>query len=351
MKKRIISISAILLIAVAITATLAKNKKVIDSKNQVIDRSEIPVPVSVIAASLLPVQGNISLPSVLAPYEEAEISAGSSGKITRLNIDLGSRVTKGQVIGEIDARQKRISLQNTELTVEKLKKDYQRSKDLLEGNAINETSVSDALYNYENNRLQAEQIRQQIEDAGIVSPISGIVISKNMLAGEYVNTGASIASVVDVSRLKAIVYVNEKDIYRLKQDQKAIVFSEIFAGKEFQGKISYISPKGDENHNYQVEVLIENTVSQLKAGTYVKVEFAFEKSESSLQVPKKALVEGIKNPYVYVISGNRASQRRLVLGKETGENIEVLEGLKEGEEIVLDGLINLIEGSVIEKIN
>jgi len=351
MRNRIITIAIIVLVIAGIAVTLIRNKKAINENNKVVDRSEIPVSVAVTKVQLLPVQGNLSVPSVLAPEEEAVISSSVQGKITSMKFDLGTKVTKGQVIGTIDTKQKQISLQTTELTVEKLKNDYDRNQDLLKGNAINETAVTDAKYNYENNKLQADQIKQQIADANIVAPISGIITSRKLLEGEFANIGTTIGTVVNVSHLKAVVYVNEKDIYQLNEGDKATITTDVYPGKTFNGKVTFVSPKGDENHNYQVEVLVENAATQLKAGTYVKAEFNLGTSANALQIPKRALVDGMNNPYVYISAGNKAAQRKIVLGREIGENIEVLSGLNAGDEVIVDGQINLIEGSVIEKIN
>lgn len=351
MKNRIITIAIVAVVILGITFTLIRNKKAINESNKVADRSNVPVSVAVAKVQLLPVNGNLEVPSVLAPEDEAVISAGVQGKITSLKFDLGTKVTKGEVIGTIDTKQKQIALQTTELTVEKLKNDYERNQDLLKGNAINETAVTDAKYNYENNRLQADQIRQQIADANIVAPISGVITSRKLIEGEFANVGNVIGTVVDVSHLKAQVYVNEKDVYQLKDGDKAVITSDVFPGKTFGGRIGFISPKGDENHNYQVEVIVENADTKLKAGTYIKASFSLGTDANALQIPKKALVDGMKNPYVYVMAGNRAAQRKLVLGREIGENVEVLSGLNAGDEVVTDGQINLIEGSLVEKVN
>lgn len=345
MKTRIITIAIIVVIIGAISFQLAANKKKIDESKKVVDRSQVAVYVTTTNVALLPVSGNLTLPAVLEPKEKATISTGTQGKIETLNIELGSRVNKGQVIGTIDSKVKQINLQSTELTINKAKTDYDRNKDLLAGNAINETAVTDAKYNYENNQLQAAQLKQQIADARIISPISGIVTDKKLTAGEYVNMGTVIATLVDVNQLKTVVYVNEKDVYELKLGQLATVTTDVYPGKTFNGKIIYISPQGDDNHNYKVDVLLANGNAALKAGTYVKVEFNLNKSANALQIPKKALGSGMKNPYVYVVEGKKAVLRKIVLGREIGENVEVLSGLNEGESIITEGIINIVDGS------
>lgn len=350
MKTRIITIAVILGVVAAITFTLMGNKKEIDKKNKPVDRSEIPVAVSVTEVKSLPISGDILLPAVLEPNDQSTVSIGTSGKLTTLRIDLGTRVSKGQVIGSIDTKVKAVDLKSKELAMNKLKLDYERNKELLKGNAISENAVTEAKYNYETKQLEVSQLRQQIADANIIAPISGIITDKKVLQGEYVNMGSPIATIVDVSKLKTVVYVNEHEVYKLKLKQSASITSDVFPGQKAHGEVSYISPQGDENHNYKIEVTVSKTgvAKELKAGTYVKVSFDMQAEGNVLQVPKKALAQGTKDPYVYIAEGNKAIRRKIVVGRESGENIEVLSGLSAGDKVITDGQINLVEGSNIE---
>lgn len=348
-KKTIIIIASLVVVVLAIVLTLANNKKKINASNKTIDRSSVAVYVSTFKAEKLTIQGNLNIPAVLSPNEEASISAAAAGKIVRLNIELGSKVSKGQVIGVVDVKQKELNLKSTELNVQKLENDYERDQALLKGNAATESAVTKSKYDYESNKIQAELIRQQIKDGNIVSPINGIITDKKLIAGEYVNTGAQIASVVDVSKLKAVVFVSESDVFKLKERDQVNISTAIFPGTVFKGKISFINPKGDDNHNYRVEIAVANNNSiRLKAGIYVMAEFNVGGTSEALQIPKRALVEGIKNPYVFIASGNKSVKRKITLGREVGENIVVLSGLAAGEQVITDGQINLIDGSIIE---
>jgi RND family efflux transporter MFP subunit len=175
------------------------------------------------------------------------------------------------------------------------------------------------------------------------------VVQKNANAGEFANPGTPLASIMDVSVLKAIVYVSETNVYDLKLGQSAQVTSSIFPGKLTKGIVKYIAPKGDENHNYRVEVEIPN--SGYKAGTYVNVKFSFKKPAKALQIPKIALVEGVKNPFVYVVNGNSIAVRKLELGEEVGQNVVVKSGLTPGEKVITSGQINLTASSKISIVN
>lgn len=352
MKKKITIAVAVAAIISLIGFTLAKNKKQINEANKVVDRSAIAVPVFTTKTTEASLSGQFMLPAKVEPVNEADITINSAGKLQNLEIDLGSVVKKGQVLGSIDNSLKKLNLQSTQLLVDKYERDFNNYKELYKGNAASENEFTNAKYNYENAKTQAAQIRQQIEDGNLVAPVSGVIVKKNVEEGEFVNVGSVIATVVDISSLKASVMVSEKDIYRLHKGMPVAIYCDIYPGKTFKGNVRYISPKGDESHNYEVEVTIENNHNALiKAGTFVRVKFDVKNEASALQIPKKALVEGVKNPYVYIIDSNRAVVRKLVLGREAGENIEVLSGLQNGEEVIISGQINLTEGSLVEVVN
>ncbi len=346
--KIIIAIIAVLLIG-AMAYKLTQNKKVITQNEKFVDRSNVPVSVTTFDVNYFPVSTDYALPAVLDINNSGSINATNPGKIISLSIELGNHVTKGQLVGKVDTKLKEIAVKSTALTIDKLEKDAVRTKELIEGDAAPATSILDLNYNIEANKIQKQNLQQQIADNNIYAPISGIITQKNVNAGEFINPGTPIATIMDVSVLKAIVYVSENNVYDLKLGQSAQITSSIFPDKLTKGIIKYIAPKGDENHNYRVEVEIPN--SGYKAGTYVSVKFSFKKPAEALQMPKIALVEGVKNPYVYVVNGNNIAIRKLELGEEIGQNIVVLKGLTPGEKVVTSGQINLTTSSKISIVN
>ncbi|MFY7889399.1 MAG: efflux RND transporter periplasmic adaptor subunit [Spirosomataceae bacterium] len=349
MKKSLIITVSLLALVGFIAFKLYNNKQKIEANKVTIDRTIIPVAVSTVKADYLPYDGKVNLPANLELNNEATLSIGVQGKIEKLGIEVGSRVAQGQVIGKLDVKLKQINLKANELTLAKLEKDLQRNSDLLKGNAGTELSVINSKYDVENTRIQIEQVKQQIADGNIIAPISGVVTSRKLMAGEYVNPGTVIATIVDDVHLKAVVFVNEKDVYQLKVGQAASITSDVFPNKTFVGHVKFISPKGDENHNYRVELQLNTNA--LRAGTYVMVGFDLGRRASVLQIPKLALVEGTKNPYVYVVQDNVAKIQKITVGREVGENIEVVSGLQAGQEVVTSGQINLTNGSKITKTN
>lgn len=347
MKRKLIIVGAIALIGILIGYRLVANKSKIDAKNKLPENKEISIPVTVATVGEASTDQQLTRTGSLIPFKEADIMATTAGKVMAVKYELGSYVSKGATVVNVDSRLKTLSLQATELNINKLKKDTERYTKLLAGNAATEVQVNDTRYNYENALNQAEQIKQQIADASVQAPISGRIVKKNIEAGEFVNVGTSLGTILDVSRLKVQVNIGESDVYKLKEGQHVQVKTDIYPDKTFDGTISYIAPLGDESHNYPVEIVIQNS-GNLKAGTFVSVSFSQKTSQAALQIPRSALVESIRNPYVYVLENKTARQRKIEVGREFGDKIEVLSGLKAGETVITTGQINLSEGAAVQ---
>lgn len=348
--KRIITIILIVSVPAAIIIGLMTNKKTLDEAKQPIDRSNIAVKVTVDTVTLKTVDSSVTQPATLITDDDASVSAETSGKISSLNIELGTSVRKGQVIGHIDATENQQKLEAALLSITKLTSDYERSKVLLAGNATNANAVTDAKYELDAKKLEAAQLRTQINRAIIIAPSDGMITDRQKKAGEYVTTGTTIATITNVNILKANVNVPESQVLHIKKGQKAIITSSAYPGENFTGMVNYVSPKGDDNHNYTVQLAITNTGSmQLKAGLYVNVQFTLAAANQSLlMINKNALSEGVKNPVVFVFKNGVVEKRKLVTGTEQGDYIEVKSGLSAGELVVTNGQINLSDGSKAE---
>lgn len=346
-KTTLIVVVALLAITGLIGFRLAANKEKIDAQKLPVVKANVSIPVTVVSVAEGTVSQQLVKTGNLVPFKEAEIIATTAGKVTKVNFNLGSTIRPGATLVELDNRLKELSLEATQLSIDRLKKDVTRYNTLLAGNATTELQVNDTKYNYENAVNQAEQIKKQIADANVKAPIGGRIVQKDIEPGEYITVGKVLGRVLDVARLKVQVPVNESDVYQLREGQPVSVSADVFPGRTFRGRISYIAPQGSEEHNYPVEITIDNG-SSLKAGTFVNVDFSQKSTQKALQIPRSALVESIKNPYVFVVNNNVAARRTIQVGRDFGDSIEVLGGLKAGDQVVTTGQLNLSDGKPVQ---
>ena len=346
-KTTLIVVAALLAITGLIGFRLSSNKKKIDEQKKPVVQTNVAIPVTISSVTEGTVSQQLVKTGNLIPYKEADIIATTAGKVTKVNFNLGSSIRQGSMLVELDNRLKELSLQATQLSIDRLKKDVTRYNTLLAGNATTEIQVNETKYNYENAVNQSEQIRKQIADANVKAPIGGRIVQKDIEPGEYITVGKVLGRVLDVNRLKVQVPVNESDVYQLREGQTVKISADVFPDRTFNGRISYIAPQGSDEHNYPVEITIDNA-NGLKAGTFVNADFSQKSNQKALQIPRSALVESLKNPYVFVVNNNVATRRTITIGRDFGDAIEVLSGLKAGDQVVTTGQLNLSDGKPVQ---
>lgn len=361
-RKLILPIAVLVLIVLSIVSVLASNKRKIDKASEPVDRTKIAVAVTVANAEIKTLNIGTEYPATTQPYEEAVLNAQTSGLISYLNVSLGQYVRKGQVLGKLDTRILQNNLKSTEIAYQsakinkqKLWDDYVRAKDLYENKAGLEVNMISAKNSYDNasnsmdnSLVQIQLIKEQIQNANIIAPVSGTISINNIKQGEYVSPTMAIATISNVGVIKTTVFVDQQLSYMLKINQVATITSLVFPNEKFYGKIIYISPVADANHNYQIDLLIHNNnETKLKGGTDVQASFNTTTTEDTLVIPKSALNSDEQQPYVYVAENGKAVKKIIETGTIINDEVEVISGLQAGEKIITGGQINLTNGSNI----
>ena len=342
--KRIISIIIGIVILVAVGFRLKANHEAINKPKS---SSGITMDVSVNVAEVEEKTSGhtLSLTGILSPATELNISAQSQGQITSLNAELGQNKQKGAVIATIDNKLKLLAVQTSKVSEAKLKRDLGRYENLFKGGSVTEQQLDDARNAYSNAKIQLDQTEKQLDDATVIAPISGVITQKQVERGTYINIGNPIVSIVDISRLKIKLNVSETNVYQLKNGDKAKVTTEVYPGNSFDGHISFISSKGDETHNYPVEIEMPNSAKYpLKAGTFVNVEITVPGKAKSLYILREALQGSSQDARVYVAENGKAVLKKIVVLSGNDQYLQVLSGLNKGEKVVITGQINLSEG-------
>ncbi|MGA3013046.1 MAG: efflux RND transporter periplasmic adaptor subunit [Bacteroidales bacterium] len=346
--KRIIIIVIALSVLTLIVLRLSTNyKKVNANKNVSTDLAYVSV--NVFPVSKMSMTNSLQLTGYMGAYSEIVIASEAQGIITSLNAELGQEKSKGSIIATIDDKLKKLAVQTASISTAKLKKDLERYGNLYKGGTVTEQQLNDAQNLYDNAEIQLEQAEKQLSDATIKSPISGIITSKQVEEGEYINTGSPIATIVDISKLKIKLNVSEANVYQLKLKDKAIITTDIYPGVVFEGKISFISSQGDDSHNYPVEIVISNNPEHpLKSGTFTNVMIKLPVASDALYIPRESLLGSITEASVYVAENDKAVLKKIVVGNGNDKYIKVISGLKEGEKVIINGQINLSENKAIK---
>ena len=351
MKKRNIILIVILVLFAGFTIyKLVSNKAKIEASKETTLDPDFKIPVNVSKVENAPIGGTIQKTVSLLPFREAKIMVSMPGQIVSWKANLGDSFVEGVVMGNIDVKQTQLQLESAELALSRLEKEYKRYSDLLSGGGIPEVNFDEVKFNYENTKIQVAQLKQKLADSYVRAPFQGVVTMKLIELGEFANPGQPLVFLTDISKLKVMARLSETEIASVKLGDKVQILIGDQGNKEVEGQITYIAPKADAAKNYEVEVVLQNADKKIKAGGFAVARFGNEANENVLQIRRSAIVESIKNPYVYVLENGLARRKDIKLGRQSSNNLEVLEGLTEGETIIVSGQINLKDSTAVEVI-
>jgi HlyD family secretion protein len=384
-----VAIAFVLLIAGGVIAATRGGTKIDPTKLAKVERGDLAK--SVVAT------GKVT------PITKVEVKSKASGIVKKLYVDYGDRVKQGQLLAQLDkveiqaqVDQSRAALEAAEANLKSAQADYQRAKVDAEGpdvpllkraydrdvsmakdGVVSESALEDAQKNYElalnkqnvakaqvtvlnakiaqaqaqvvEDQANLKQLEEQLSYTDIVSPIDGIVLSRDVEMGDAVSSilvlGSSATLVMtlgDTSEVYVKGKVDESDIGRVYLGQRARIKVESFKDKTFEGKVTKISPMGVEKDNvttFEVRVSIQNPGGELKAEMTANAEIILEEHKNVLQIPEGSIIyDKDKKAYVDVPDpkGKDGMDKTAInIGISNGAKTEVLSGLKEGQEVVL----------------
>ncbi len=333
-----------------IVFTLFSNKAKMEAKARGSNFTSYPV--SVVSLTKQELSKNLSQVGVIAANNDVAIVAETQGKAIAVLAKVGSFVPAGSAIVQVDNELQKAQYLAAESNYEKAQKDFERFQLLHKDDLISDTQFESARLAFKAAEAECIAAKRQYKNSTITTPISGIITARPVDVGSMISPGMPVANVVDITKLKVKLNITEQDVFKLKVGDAVEVETDVYPGIKFSGKIESISVKGDEAHTYPVEISIPNNKEHpLKAGMFGRVYFNTGSAENVLAIPREAIVGSVKEPQVYVVENGAAKLRDIVVGSEFGTNLVVLQGLKEGEEVVINGQVNLkdnVEVTVIK---
>jgi len=353
MKKVLYIVIGIAVIGV-IGYILTNNKKKNEAETAIISEKNATVAVRTDTVSVTAPDMNYLANGIFTPAQELSFPAENSGRVIKVLVDEGSIVKKGQTLAIIKGDQLNIELQNAQAGYNNAVSDNQRYENAFKTGGVTKQQLDQAKLSLVNAKSRLAQARLSYGDATVKSSINGIVNVRNIEPGSVVSPGTVMFELVDVSKLKLKVTVNETQIAGLQKGSDVKVKASVYPDKEFTGKITFIAPKADASLNFPIEIEIANNPdNSLKAGMYGSAVFGSSSGNQPkiTTISRNAFVGGVANNQVFVVTNGEARLTRITSGRILGSQVEVLDGLKEGDIVVISGQINLVDGTKVSVIN
>ena len=285
-----------------------------------------------------------SYSSSVQAYATNNIMPQQGGRIRKINVEVGDYVSKGQVLAEMD----RLQLDQLALQVQNDEIEYARLKSLYEEGGLSQSDFETAELGY---KLRKSNYQNLEENTILRSPLSGYVTARNFDVGDMFAMTAPLFTVQQVTPVKLLVGISESEYTKVKKGDAVTITVDALPGREFEGKVGRLYPTIDPlTHTFSAEVLVQNADRTLRPGMYAKVSVTFG-SNQRIVIPDQAVVKlsGTGQKYVFVVAEDlTVTMVPVTLGRHMGTEYEVVEGLSEGETIVVKGHASLKTGDKVE---
>jgi len=326
-------------------------------------KDEVPaVPVEVAATQRAEMAALYSGTAPIEADRRALVMPKVSGEIRAVLADEGQRVKAGQVLARLDGDQLRLEVALNEATMRKLERDYNRNLELQQKGLVSATAIDNLKYELEAAKANWELARLQLSYTEIRSPIAGTVTQRldlvkvgntvTPVGGVIESADSSLFVVEDLDTLILRVNVPERELSKLSVGQPAELAFDAVPGRTFLGQIALISPSIDPaTATFGVRIRVTDTGSLLRPGMFARVAIVYERKPDALQIPRTALLDTDGQPKVFVVTDGKAAERAVTLGLSNGAWIEVTEGLKDGEQVVVVGQGAVKPGTAVRVVN
>jgi RND family efflux transporter MFP subunit len=313
------------------------------------------------------VAAHLTVVGNLIGLQTVDIAPRTGGRLLSVNVQLGDRVRRGQVLAKVEDREiveqvraaeasqevAKATIRQREADLKVAELNFERSKNLFGRQLLAKQALDDAESRYMaavaqtdlsraqllQNDARLQELRINLQHTSVTSPVDGYVGKRNVDPGAMVNTNTAIASVVDISRLRLVVNVVERDLRLVNAGDVADVEVDAYPGEKFSGKIARVAPVLDPaTRTATMEVEIPNNDHKLKPGMYARINLTVEERKNTLVVPKNAVIDFENKRGVWVPNADRrATFVPVTLGIEGPEHVEVLSGVNEGDRFVNAG--------------
>lgn len=308
-------------------------------------QQEEGVPVQVKTVEYKPFEKYMNYFAKLAGVKEATKGAAFGGKIEKINYSVGDYVEEGQVVVEFPYDDPGSLYETAAATYENSKRTYERSKVLLDAGEIAQANFDGVEAQYLVHKRNYELARKLIF---IEAPFSGTLVDVKVNVGDNVNKDAPLFTIAQLHKMRAKIWVTEKEIGEIKQGMEAEME---FGGKVFKGKIAEVSMAVDPyKQAIFAEVEFDNSKKELKSGATVEIKVLIYKNPKAITIPRNIVMSDENGQYVFVEKDSKAEKRYISNGQDSGILYEISNGLQVGDKLVTHGASQLTDGAKVKVI-
>ena len=295
------------------------------------------------------------LPGTFQAFNQTTIFPRSNGYVESWKVDIGDYVQAGQLLAEIATPEVDQQLAQARAQEEIAKLTADRWRDLLVKKVVSKQEYDQNEKAYEGAKANLQQLEKIQGFQQILAPFAGKIAARNIDVGTLVtagtgNSGTPLFSLVQSDVLRVYVFAPQENAPSIHEGLAAKIVLQEYPGQEFDGKVTRTAGALDpQTRTMQVEVQVPNQQGKLYAGMYGQVKFLLTDDNAPIVVPADAFVFRAQGPQVVTVTNdNRIHWQKISVGRDFGTQLEVLNGLKENTEVVMNPTDDLREGIEVQ---
>jgi len=343
--KKIIGIIVGIALIAAFVIKLRTNKQIATDKVYQYDKEEaIQVKAQTITSEII--DHELSFSGNFDANKETKISAETQGKVNRVFVEAGDYVRKGQSLVQLDNSLLKLQLQSVAVQIEGLEADVNRYTILANSDAINGVQLEKTTLGLKSANIQKATLQEQISKTTIKAPFSGFVTMKFTEIGAFAAPGVPLLQITELDLLKFTISVSENDLNLFELGKSYSVLADIYPNETLIGKATMIGNKANMGGSFPVQFTVKNIKdSKIKSGMFGKVNLKNETNTKGFLIPSSAIIGNSNQAQVYVVKDGKAQLQTVTIQQKIDNKSLISSGIKEGDVIVTEGLINLFEGA------
>ena len=315
--------------------------------------SGLPVPVEVARAELGTAARFITATGTVEPLRTIAINAQASGALLSVNVQEGTAVRAGTLLAQVDSRELTAQMASARANLEVVQRAAERSQQLRDQQIITVAEYERDQAALTAARATFEQLETRLGYATIRSPIAGVVLEKRVETGDIVSPQTRLFTVGDISTLVVRVPISELDVAGLSVGDVVDVTLDALPDRSIQGRVLRVFPSADTvTRLVPVEVALSGSSGRaVRPGFLARVSLRLDPRTNVLMVPAAALLEDPAGAVVYLVQNGKASRRRVRRGGTYQGRVEIVDGISEGDVVIVAGNSMVREGSDVRIID
>ncbi len=311
-------------------------------------RATTPIPVEVTSPIRADIYATYEATTTISSEGDAPVLARVPGEVVELLVEEGDWVEQGQTLARLDGERLRLEMLSAKANLDMARGEYQRYVDLNERGLVSKSMFDGLRFDLEGLEATYELKKLNHNYSRIRAPISGYVSNRKIKLGQSIVESEEAFRITDTNQLVAYLQIPQAELEKFAAGHTATLEVDSMPGHKYAARIARISPTIDtRNGTFRATATIGNEAAELAPGMFARFSIAYEKHSEAMVIPLQALVVEDELTSVYIVSNGEVTRRQIETGIESDGQVEVLDGLSDGEQIVVIGQSALRDGSKV----